>query len=210
MVEDLLSMWVVAGSMPTFPSLGLPWRSVGKESACSAGDPGSVPGSGRSTREGMGYPLQYSWASLVAQLVKNPPTMREIWVRSIVGKIPWRSERLSSPVLWPGEIIVHGGAKSWTRLSDFHFDLYKSSLKCPMCVNRGGNMEGYDSSWFLHIYDSTIFCSGRGVLLNLFSWNDSKCLDISPLFTTDLDPFLSKAILILVSHKEIWGAGKYP
>ena len=44
------------------------------------GDPGSIPGSGRSTGEGIGYPLQYSWASLVAQLVKNLPTRRETWV----------------------------------------------------------------------------------------------------------------------------------
>ena len=51
--------------------------SVGKESACNAGDPGSIPGSGRSTREGIGYPLQYSWASLVSQLVKNLSAMWE-------------------------------------------------------------------------------------------------------------------------------------
>ena len=50
----------------------------------------------------MGYPLQYSWASLVAQLVKNPPAMRETWA----GKIPWRRERLPTPVYWPGEF--HG------------------------------------------------------------------------------------------------------
>ena len=50
------------------------YNSVGKESACNAGDPGSVLGLGRSAAEGIGYPLQYSWASLVAQLVKNPPT----------------------------------------------------------------------------------------------------------------------------------------
>ena len=49
--------------------------SVGKESACNAGDPGSISRSGRSTGEGIGYPLQYSWASLVAQLVKNPPAI---------------------------------------------------------------------------------------------------------------------------------------
>ena len=49
--------------------------SVGKESACNAGDPGSIPGSGRSTGEGIVYLLQYSWASPVAQLVKNPPAM---------------------------------------------------------------------------------------------------------------------------------------
>ena len=51
--------------------------SNGKESACNAGDPASIPGSGRSTGEGIGYPLQYSWASLVAQLVKNLPAMWE-------------------------------------------------------------------------------------------------------------------------------------
>ena len=51
--------------------------SVGKESACNAGHPGSLPGSGRFTEEGIGYPLQYSWASLMAQLVKNVPAMQE-------------------------------------------------------------------------------------------------------------------------------------
>ena len=61
---------------------------VGKESACHAGDPGSIPGSGRSPVEGIGYPLQYSWASLVAQLVKNLPAMREIWVQSLGREDP--------------------------------------------------------------------------------------------------------------------------
>ena len=57
--------------------------SVGKESACNAGDPSSIPGSGRSTGGRIGYPLQYSWASLVAQLVKNLPAIWETWVRSL-------------------------------------------------------------------------------------------------------------------------------
>ena len=57
-----------------------PDSSVGKESTCNAGDPGSVPGSGRSAGEGIGYPLQYSSASLVAQLVKTLPPMQETWV----------------------------------------------------------------------------------------------------------------------------------
>ena len=61
-------------------TVGFPGSSVGKESACNAGDPGWIPGSGRSTGEGIGYPLQYSWASLVAQLVKNSPALRETWV----------------------------------------------------------------------------------------------------------------------------------
>ena len=56
---------------------GFPGSSAGKESTCNAGDPGSIPGSGRSAGEGIGYPLQYSWAALVVQLVKNPPAMQE-------------------------------------------------------------------------------------------------------------------------------------
>ena len=60
--------------------LGFPDGSAGKESACNVGDLGSIPGLGRSPGEGIGYPLQYSWASLVAQLVKNLPAMRETWV----------------------------------------------------------------------------------------------------------------------------------
>ena len=59
-------------------TLLFPDSSVGKESACNAGDPGSIPGSGKSPGEGIGYPPQYSWASLVAQLVKTLPAMWEV------------------------------------------------------------------------------------------------------------------------------------
>ena len=79
---------------------GLPDNSDSKEFTCNAGDPRSSPGSGRSAGEGIGYPLQDSWASFVAQLVKNPPAMPETWVQSWVGKIPWRRERLPTPVFW--------------------------------------------------------------------------------------------------------------
>ena len=84
-------------------------NSVGKESACNAEDPGSIPGSERFAGEGIGYPLQYFGASLVAQLVKNVPVMRETRVQSLGWedpKIPWRRERLPTPVFWPGEF--HG------------------------------------------------------------------------------------------------------
>ena len=60
--------------------MGCPGSSVGKEPACSAGDPGLIPGLGRSTGEGIGYLLQDFGDSLVAQLVKNPPAMQETWV----------------------------------------------------------------------------------------------------------------------------------
>ena len=68
------------GKPLSFNQWGLLGSSAGKESTCNAGDPGSIPGSGSSPGEGIGYPLQYSWASLVAQLIKNPPAMWETWV----------------------------------------------------------------------------------------------------------------------------------
>ena len=67
---------------------GFPDSSVGKESACNSGDPGSIPGSGRSAGEGIGYPLQYSWASLMAQPVKNLPAMWVTWVWSLGWEDP--------------------------------------------------------------------------------------------------------------------------
>ena len=70
------------------PTRGLPGSSAGKESGCNAGDPGSIPGLGRSPGEGIGYPLQYSWASLVAQTVKNLSAMWEMWVRSLNWEDP--------------------------------------------------------------------------------------------------------------------------
>ena len=88
-----------------------PNSSACKESACDAEDPSLILGSGRSPGEGIGYPLQYSWASVVAQLVKNPTAMREIWVQSLVGKIPWRREQLPTSVFWPGEF--HGLYSPW-------------------------------------------------------------------------------------------------
>ena len=109
---------------------GFPDTSVGKESACNAGDPSLIPGSERSAGEGIGYPLQYSWASFVAQLVKliKLPVMLETWVRSL-GEIPgwvrYPGEGKGHSLQYPGlensmGCMVHGVTKSRTRLSDFH------------------------------------------------------------------------------------------
>ena len=84
---------------------------AGKESACNAEDPGSIPGLGRSSGEGIAYTLQYSQAVLVTQLVKNPPAVRETWVQSRGRTIPWRRERLPTAVFWPGEF--HGLYSPW-------------------------------------------------------------------------------------------------
>ena len=78
-----LLLFLLVGSQELFISLGFPDSSVGKESSCNAGDPGSIPGSERSSGEGIAYRLQYSWASFLAQLLKNPPTMQETWVQSL-------------------------------------------------------------------------------------------------------------------------------
>ena len=67
---------------------GFPGSSTGEESACNAGDPVLIPGLERSAGEGISYPLQYSWTSLVAQLVKNPSAMQETWVRSLGWEDP--------------------------------------------------------------------------------------------------------------------------
>ena len=100
---------VPRGKPTGFKQLGtkmfFPDSSVGKESTRNAGDSGLIPGLGRSAEEGTGYSLQYSWASLVAQLVKNPPAKQETWVQ-ILGSNPWTRERLPTPVFWLGEF--HG------------------------------------------------------------------------------------------------------
>ena len=76
-------------SWPTLWSLaGFPGSLAGKESACNAGDSGSIPELGRCPGDRIGYPLQYSWASLVVQLVKNLSAMQETWVWSLGWKDP--------------------------------------------------------------------------------------------------------------------------
>ena len=87
-------------------NLGFPGSSASKELACNAGDPGSIPGLGRSTGERRGYPLQYSWASLVSQQVKNLPATWEAWIRSLGWEEPLektaatRSSTLACRIPW--------------------------------------------------------------------------------------------------------------
>ena len=82
--------------------ISFPYSSVGKESTCNAGDPGSIPGLGRSPGEGIGHPLQCFGVSLVAQLVKNPLAMWETWVRSLGWEDPMEKGKAtySSILAW--------------------------------------------------------------------------------------------------------------
>ena len=105
--------------------------STGEESSCNAGDICSIPGLGRSPGERIGYPLQYSCTSLVAQMVKNLPAMQDIYLCSIPGLGRFSGEGKSYPlqysclknsmdrVAW--QAIVRGVAKNWPQLGDFHF-----------------------------------------------------------------------------------------
>ena len=77
--------------------------SAGKESACNAEDPSLIPGLGRPAGEGIGYPLQYSWASLVAQMVKNETTMWETWVQSLGWEDPLEEDMATHSSILAGE-----------------------------------------------------------------------------------------------------------
>ena len=113
------------GSYKALP--GFPDSSAGKESTYKAGDPGLIPGSGRFPREGISFLLQYSWTSLVAQTVKNPPAMRETWVPSLSWEDPLEEgvATHSNSLAWTIPMdkgawwaTVRAIVKSQTRLSD--------------------------------------------------------------------------------------------
>ena len=114
--------------LPSFPG-----SSIGKESIHNAGGPVFPPGSRRSPGERIGYSPQYSWASLMAQLVKNPPAMRETWVQSLVlRRSPGEGKGYSlqcSGLESPMDCIVLGVAKGQTWLSNFHFLYYELLLE---------------------------------------------------------------------------------
>ena len=100
--------------------IGFPDSSLGKESACNARDLGWIPGSGRSSGKGIGYPLQYNWGSLVAQLVKNPPAKQETWVWFLGWEDLEKGKATHSSILaW--RIPYSGAAKSQTLPSSFRF-----------------------------------------------------------------------------------------
>ena len=98
--------------------MGFSDSSVGKESACNAREPGSTPGSRRTPGEGIGYPLQYSWASLVAQLVKDPPAVREAWVQSLGWEDPLEKGKATHSNILAWRI-------SWSRKQFFFQTLYQ-------------------------------------------------------------------------------------
>ena len=107
--------WVFAGS------------SAGKESTCNAGDPSTIPGSGRSPGEGIYYPFQCSWASLVIQIIKNQPDVKKRWIQSLGWEDPLEEGMATDSriLVWripmnrgAWQATVHAVAESQTQLGD--------------------------------------------------------------------------------------------
>ena len=95
-------------------SMSFPGSLAGEESSCNAGDPGSIPGSGRSPGEGHGNPCHYSWASLLAQTVKNLPTMQETWVQSLSWEDPLEGGMATHSIILAWRIPMGRGARRAT------------------------------------------------------------------------------------------------
>ena len=119
----IADIWSLIGILGGFSD-----SSAGKESTFNAGDPNLIPGSGRPPGEGIGYPLQYSLASLVAQMVKNPLAVRETWIQSLGWEDPLEEGMAthSSILAWRIPLdrgawwaTVHGVTKSQTQLHDY-------------------------------------------------------------------------------------------
>jgi len=143
--------------------MDFPDSSAGKESTCNAGDPDLILGSGSFPGEGIGYPLQYPWASLVAQMVRNLPAMQETWV----GKIPWRRAWQPTPVFlseesaWTEEsgglqsmgsqrvghhwLTKHNGNYTWA------YQLPMRENCSEMCWNDGEEMTSLGVKLNLHV-----------------------------------------------------------
>ena len=153
--------------------------SAGKEATCNAGDPSSIPGSVRYPGKGIGYPLQYSWASLVTQLVKNLPAMQDTWILSWGWQDPLEKEKaIHSSILAWGKV-----AKSWIWLSDFHFLsiglLNKPKQNCKGLVHTF--FQGNDSLWFIMFSSRSVIKWKETFLQKPISGQDDYAL-IVPIF----------------------------
>ena len=159
-----------------------PTSSVGKESTCSSGDPGSIPGSGRFPGEGIGCSLQYSWAFLVDQLVKNPPAMWETWVRSLSWEDPLEKGKAthSSILSWRIPWIVQLMGLQRIRQDLVTFTL----LLLP------GQGEVYD--WRLYYW-------------RLYDWSqrENKLLDFDTLFSVYFPHALLYRLKLNHSYKQL-------
>ena len=146
----ILFLWNVLDKKNRDVILG---SSAGKESTCNAGDPGLLLGSGRSSGEGIGYPLQYSWACLVAQMVRNPPAMQETWVLSLFWWDPLEEGMATHSIINPQ---TEGSGRLWSMGSQRvgHDWATKHSTQRPET----------DKEWYSRKCSSWLLCKIEGFL----------------------------------------------
>ena len=171
---------------------GFPDSSVFKEFTCNAGDPSLITGSGRSTGEGIGYPLQYSWASLMAQLVKNPPAMQDTWIPSLGLEDPLQkgkaiqSSILAWRILWTVQ-WGHEESDTTERLSlsllycfdycSFVIQFEKSSVIHSVLFF--SDWFGHFLFWFCATFKIAFTISMENVILILICFNFAMNLQIA-------------------------------
>ena len=131
-----------------------------------------IPGSGRFTGEGLGYPLKCSWVSLVAQLVKNLPAicllrnLGETWVRSLGGKIPWRWEWLPAPVFWHGKF--HG---LYSPCSCKELDMTER-----LSLSLSFRTDWFDLVWYILTMEFYSAMKRNKPLINITVWMNPKAI----------------------------------
>ena len=134
--------------------MSFPGSSAGKESACSAGDPGSIPGLGRSPGEGIGYPIQYSWAFLMAQTGFNPLVRKILfWV----GKASWRRAWQPTPVFLPGESHGQRSLAGYSTWGHKESDTTKHII-FPFNILYGPTVTSAHEYWENHSFDYVDLC----------------------------------------------------
>ena len=162
---DLTNTRTYSGKRIWRNPFGFPGSSASKES------PVRFLGQEDPLEKGIGYPLQYSWASLVAQLVKNLPAMQETWVWSLGWEIPWRKEQLPTPVFWPGEF--HGlyspwGCKESDKTEQLSLSLWRKEVWRKLLASklRGWRRQWHPTPvlfpWKSHGWRSLVGCSPWG------------------------------------------------
>ena len=158
--------------------MGFHDSSVNKESTCNAGDSGSIPRSGRSAGEGISYSLQHSWASLLAQLGKNPPAVRETWVLSLGWEDPLEKGKSthSSILAWriPWTAYSMGSQRLRHDWATFTASPISFSLLLPHCLTSCSSL--LSSQFFL------CSCLTHSLLLCLQELHTAPTLSFELLF----------------------------